>query len=55
MNMSISQKTAQQLLDALIEASALFDNYPELYKQIGTYQVVTEAIGKGIEESDLYC
>ena len=40
----ISQKTAIQLFEALVEASSLFDNYPELFEMIGTYQVVTEAI-----------
>jgi hypothetical protein len=37
-------KTNQQALEALIEASNLFDNYPELFECIGTYQVIHDAI-----------
>ena len=46
--MSISQKTAIQLLEAAQEALALFDNYPELYEQIGTFQVLTSAVAAAI-------
>lgn len=34
----------QQALEALIEAANLFDNYPELFECIGTYQVINDAI-----------
>ena len=34
----------QQALEALTEALNLFDNYPELYECIGTYQVIEAAI-----------
>ena len=37
-------KANQQALDALIEALNLFDNYPELYEMMGTYQVMLVAI-----------
>lgn len=37
-------KANQQALDALIEALNLFDNYPELYEMMGTYQVMLAAI-----------
>jgi len=37
-------KANQQALEALIEASNLFDNYPELFECIGTYQVIQDAI-----------
>jgi hypothetical protein len=45
-------KTAQpsqvttELLDALIEATSLFDNYPETHEAIGTHEVINEAIKK---------
>jgi hypothetical protein len=34
----------QQALEALTEALNLFDNYPELYECMGTYQVMVAAI-----------
>lgn len=37
---------AEDLLAACIEATSLFDNYPELYEQIGTWQVLISAINK---------
>ena len=37
-------KANQQALEALIEALNLFDNYPELYEMMGTYQVMLDAI-----------
>ena len=40
----------QQALEALIEASNLFDNYPQLYEMIGTYQVVQDAINRLMKE-----
>ena len=49
-NIVISQETAQQMLEALIEASALFDNYPELAEMIGTYEVIHNAINKATDE-----
>jgi hypothetical protein len=36
--------TKQQALEALIEALNLFDNYPQLYEMIGTYEVMVAAI-----------
>ena len=33
-----------QQLEALIELSSLFDNYPQLYEMIGTYEVMQSAI-----------
>lgn len=40
----------QQALEALIEIASLFDNYPELYEMIGTYQVMNAAIDRLIKE-----
>ena len=40
----------QQALEALIEASNLFDNYPQLFECIGTYQVIHDAINALIQE-----
>lgn len=38
---------APELLEALIEASNIFDNYPEIAKEmIGTYEVINQAIAK---------
>ena len=39
---------APDLLDACIEALSLFNNYPECYEAIGTYQVLNNAINKAI-------
>lgn len=46
----ISQAAAKQMFEALIEASSLFDNYPELYEMIGTYEVIQNAIDVGFNE-----
>jgi len=43
-------KSSQQALEALIEASNLFDNYPELFECIGTYQVIHNAINRLLAE-----
>jgi hypothetical protein len=40
----------RQALEALIEASNLFDNYPELFECIGTYQVINDAINRLMKE-----
>jgi hypothetical protein len=37
---------APDLLEACIEALSLFDNYPECYQELGTLQVLTQAINK---------
>ena len=39
---SINQQS--ELLNALIEATSLFDNYPETHEAIGTHEVINEAI-----------
>jgi hypothetical protein len=39
-----------QLLDACIEALSLFDNYPQCYESIGTYQVLQAAISNALKE-----
>lgn len=41
----------QTLLAACIEATSLFDNYPQCFEAIGTYQVLDQAIFKATEES----
>jgi hypothetical protein len=40
------QDTAQALYEACLEATALFDNYPECHECTGTYQVLWAAIAK---------
>jgi len=45
----LAQEINQQLLEACIEASSLFDNYPECYEAIGTYQVLHAAINAALE------
>lgn len=42
--------TQTQLLDACIEALSLFDNYPQCYESIGTYQVLQAAISNALKE-----
>jgi hypothetical protein len=42
--------TQAQLLDACIEALSLFDNYPQCYEAIGTYQVLHTAITNALRE-----
>jgi hypothetical protein len=41
----------QALLDACIEATSLFDNYPQCFEAIGTYEVLNQAIAKATGES----
>jgi hypothetical protein len=36
--------TKQQALEALLEALNLFDNYPQLFEMMGTYNVMLDAI-----------
>ncbi len=40
----------QRAFDALLEASSLFDNYPETLECIGTYQVVHAALNELLVE-----
>jgi hypothetical protein len=42
--------TQTQLLDACIEALSLFDNYPQCYEAIGTYEVLQTAIINALKE-----
>jgi hypothetical protein len=42
------EEIASELLAACIEATSLFDNYPECSEAIGTYQVLNNAIHKAI-------
>jgi hypothetical protein len=37
---------APELLEACIEALSLFDNHPELFENIGTYELLIRAIHK---------
>ena len=39
----------QELFEACLEATALFDNYPECYQSIGTYQVLHNAIKNALK------
>jgi hypothetical protein len=43
---SVLIAAAPDLLEACIEALSLFDNYPETWEAIGTYQVLLNAIKK---------
>ena len=43
-------QTQAQLLDACIEALSLFDNYPQCYEAIGTYQVLHSAVTNALKE-----
>lgn len=45
-----TEQVNQELLDACIEALALFDDYPQCYTSIGTYQVLNIAINNAINE-----
>jgi hypothetical protein len=40
----------EQLFDACLEALALFNDYPECYKSIGTHQVLNIAINNALKE-----
>lgn len=42
-------KVNEQLFDACLEALALFNDYPECYKSIGTYQVLNMAINDALK------
>lgn len=42
----------RQALEALLEASNLFDNYPQIYECIGTWQVIEDAIKRLIKEEN---
>ena len=44
-----SEQINQELLEACLEATTLFDNYPECYEAIGTYQVLHNAISNAIQ------
>jgi hypothetical protein len=43
----------QQLFDACLEALALFNDYPECYQSIGTYQVLNMAINNALKEMEV--
>ena len=40
---------APDLLEACIEATTLFDNYPECWEAVGTWQVLLNAIKKATQ------
>jgi hypothetical protein len=42
----------EQLFDACLEALALFNDYPECYKSIGTYQVLNIAINNALKAQE---
>ena len=44
------QDIKTQLREACIEALSLFDNYPQCYESIGTYQVLQTAITNALKE-----
>jgi hypothetical protein len=44
-----TEQVNQELLDACIEALALFDDYPQCYTSIGTYQVLNIAINNALK------
>ncbi len=41
----------QELVEACIEATSLFDNYPQCFEAIGTYEVLNQAILKATGET----
>ena len=43
------QEINSELLAACIEATSLFDNYPECLEAIGTFEVLNSAINKAME------
>jgi hypothetical protein len=47
-----NQPLNQQLFEACLEALSLFDDYPEAYKSIGTFQVLNQAVNRGLTELD---
>lgn len=49
--MTNNQTANRQALEALIEASSLFYEYPQLYEMIGTYQVIHNAINRLMKEA----
>jgi len=44
-----TEQVNQELFEACLEATALFDNYPECYEAIGTYQLLHNAIRNAIK------
>lgn len=42
----------EQLLDACIEALSLYDDYPDCYNSIGTYEVLMAAVQRARKEND---
>lgn len=42
------QQINEELLAACIEASSLFDNYPETCECIGTYEILHNAINNAL-------
>lgn len=44
------QDTQTQLLEACIEALSLFNDYPQCYESIGTYEVLNAAIANALKE-----
>lgn len=48
--MTNNQTASRQALEALIEASSLFYEFPQLYEMIGTHQVIHNAINRLMKE-----
>lgn len=44
-----TEQVNEQLLDACLEALSLFNDYPECYHSIGTYQVLNIAINNALK------
>jgi len=44
-----TQTINRELFDACLEALSLFDNYPEIYECIGTYQVLNTALNNALK------
>jgi hypothetical protein len=44
------QDIQKQLIEACIEALNLFDNYPQCYEAIGTFEVLNAAIANASKE-----
>jgi hypothetical protein len=48
-----TEQVNEQLLDACLEALSLFNDYPECYHSIGTYQVLNIAINNALKAQQL--
>jgi hypothetical protein len=48
-----AEQINRQLFEACLEALALFDNYPQCYESIGTYQVLNIAVNNVLKAQEV--